>query len=91
MASGSTIGVPMRSLGDWCWEAGVLRVLLVLWVMCLHVVVDKFAYPLCVFVYLAVGVVVVFGILHHAFEVALDLGDAVVLAIVDLVLDDVDR
>ena len=59
--------------------------------MCFHVVVDMFAYPFGVLEDFALGIVVVFCVLHHAFEVALDLGNGVVRASVDLVLDCVDR
>lgn len=57
--------------------------------MCFHVVVDQFAYPLGILVDLAAGAVVVFGILHHALEVAFNLGDSVVATIADLVFDSV--
>jgi hypothetical protein len=88
---GGAVDLLLARLGDGCWEACVIWVLRVRWVVCLHVVVDQFAYPLGILVDLAACAVVVFGILYHALEVALDLGDSVVAAIVDLVLDGIYR
>ena len=49
-----------------------------------------FAYPFGVLEDFALGIVVVFCVLHHAFKVALDLGNGAVRAGIDLVLDGIN-
>lgn len=91
MSVGGAVNFLLARLGNGCREACVVWVLRVRWVVCLHVVVDQFAYPLGILVDLAAGAVVVFGILYHALEVAFNLGDSVVSTIVNLVFDCVYR